>query len=31
MFAIFSKEPGLKVIIFVEEYEISEGEWGWRI
>jgi len=31
MFAIVSKEPRLKVIIFVEEDEGVEGEWGCRI
>jgi len=31
MFAIISKEPCPKVIIFVEEEEVSEGEWGCRI
>ena len=31
MFAIIGKKPRPKVIIFVEEDEVSEGEWGCRI
>jgi len=31
MFAIVSKELRLKVIIVVEDDEVSEGEWGCRI
>jgi len=31
MFAIVSKEPDPKVMIFEEEGEVSEGEWGCRI
>jgi len=31
MFAIVSKEPRLKVIIFVEEDAVSEEDWGCRI
>jgi len=31
MFAIVRKESRPKVIIFVEEDEVLEGEWGCRI
>jgi len=31
MFAIVSKKLRPKVMIFVEEDELSEGEWGCRI
>ena len=31
MFAILGNEPCVKVILFVETEEISEGEWGYRI